>query len=284
MAELYTGQPYTSNMSSPDFTLPDGTVIPQLGLGLWRVEAGETQNLVHAALDVGYRHFDTATLYQNERELGAALRESGIDRADVYITTKVWNDRHGDAPAALGESLERLGTDYVDLYLIHWPCPANDRYIETWQQLLTLRDQGLARSIGVSNFLPEHLTRLVTETGCTPTVNQVELHPTFSQPDLVAVHDELKIATQAWRPLGKGEDLSAGPIVEIAERLGRTPAQIVIRWHLQQQRILFPKTAQTSRLAENFDVFDFELNAADLAAIDTVNIGQRLGAHPNDMN
>lgn len=271
-------------MTSPAFALPDGTVIPQLGLGLWRVEAGETTDLVRAALDVGYRHFDTAALYENERELGQALSESGIAREDVYVTTKVWNDRQGDAPASLAESLERLGTDYVDLFLIHWPCPANDRYLETWQQLIELHQQGLARSIGVSNFLPEHLRRLITETGVTPSVNQVELHPTFSQPDLLAVHDELNIATQAWRPLGKGEDLSAAPIVQIADRLGRTPAQVAIRWHLQQDRIVFPKTAQVARLAENFDVFDFELSADDLAAIDTVNIDKRLGAHPDDMN
>lgn len=269
---------------SPSFTLPDGRLIPQLGLGLWRVTAEETTRLVHAALELGYRHFDTAAFYDNEADLGRALRESGLAREDYYVTSKLWNDRHGDAPAALGESLERLGLDHLDLYLIHWPCPATNRYAETWQQLRDLRDEGLITSIGVSNFQPEHLRRLVSETGEAPVVNQVELHPTFTQRDLVRLHDELGIATQAWRPLGRGADLAAPTIREISARTGRTPAQVAIRWHLQRDRIVFPKTVHTERLAENFAVFDFELDEDDLIAIDALNADDRQAGHPDEMN
>lgn len=268
---------------SPMFALPDGHPIPQLGMGLWQVDAEVTRTLVLQALEMGYRHFDTAAFYGNEQALGQALADAGIERDEVFITTKLWNDRHGDAPAALAESLDQLGLGYVDLYLIHWPVPGQDRYVETWQQLRELRDQGLTTSIGVSNFLPDHLRRLIDETGEAPAVNQIELHPTFAQRDVLAAHDELGIATQAWRPLGKGADLGTPAIIEIADGLGRTPAQVVLRWHLQQGRIVFPKTVHTERLAENFEVFDFDLTADELALIDAVDINDRHGKHPDEM-
>jgi len=260
-----------------------GGAIPQLGFGVFQVPPDETTEVVLLALQQGYRHIDTAAAYRNEPEVGTAIRDSGLDRGEVYITTKCWNDNQGyeEARRALEKSLGRLETDYVDLYLIHWPVPAHDRYVETWKAFIEAREEGLVRTIGVSNFQPAHLRRLIEETGETPAVNQIELHPLLQQRGLRTEHEELGIVTEAWSPLAQGLALKEQAIAEIAGRHGRTPAQIVIRWQLQLGNVVFPKSVTPERIAENFDVFGFELDESEMDAIAALDRGERIGPDPD---
>jgi 2,5-diketo-D-gluconate reductase A len=270
----------------PTITLNDGHQIPQLGFGVWQVSNDDIINSVSKALEVGYRHIDTAAIYGNEEGVGQAIADSGISRDELFITTKLWNtehDRDQVVPAAQ-ESLKKLGLDYVDLYLIHWPTPGNDDYLDAWLGLEDVQQAGLSRSIGVSNFQPDHLQLIVARGSVVPAVNQIELHPTFTQKDVVLVNDELGIKTEAWSPLGLGEDLNDPTIVRLAGQHERTPAQVILRWHLQQGRIVFPKSVTPSRIEENFGVFDFRLNDDDLEAIDGVNRNNRIGLHPDQFN
>jgi 2,5-diketo-D-gluconate reductase A len=268
---------------SPVITLNNGVQIPQLGFGVWRVPNEASIPAVAKALDVGYRHIDTAALYRNEEGVGQAIRASGVPRAEVFVTTKLWPTDFGRETAVIGfeASLRRLEMEYVDLLLLHWPAPRRDLYVETWQALEKLAADGRARSIGVSNFHEHHLRRLVAETDAVPVVNQVELHPTLTQAPLRATHRELGIATEAWSPLGQSEDLRLATIGDIADRVGRTPAQVIVRWQLQVGNIVIPKSTTPSRIEENFDVFDFELSDEDVAAIETLDSGNRLGPDPD---
>jgi 2,5-diketo-D-gluconate reductase A len=272
----------------PTITLNDGHDIPQLGFGVFQVEPTETTRIVSDALEVGYRHIDTAAIYGNEEGVGKALAASGIDRSELFVTTKLWNDKQGTQSAldAFDESLEKLGLDYVDLYLIHWPSPANDKYVEAWKTLAQIRESGRARSIGVSNFLVPHLERIISETGVVPAVNQIEVHPAGQQPEVAAFSRQHGIQIEAWGPLGQGKYplLEEEVITAAAESHGKTPAQVVIRWHLQTGNIVFPKSNRRERMAENFDVFDFELSNTELATITALERGGRVGGHPNDVN
>ncbi|MGW9630769.1 aldo/keto reductase [Agromyces sp. NPDC055520] len=271
----------------PRIQLNDGHTIPQLGFGVFKVDPGETVRIVGDALEVGYRHIDTARIYGNESEVGAALAASGIPRDELYVTTKLWNDDHGTQSAfdAFDASLERLGLDYVDLYLIHWPSPKGDRYVESWRALEQIRESGRARSIGVSNFLVPHLERLLAETEVVPAVDQIELHPAHQQPATTAFAARHGIAIEAWGPLGQGKYplFELPEIAGAAEVHGKSPAQVVIRWHLQQGRIVFPKSNRRERMAENFDVFDFELSAPEMQAITALERAGRVGSHPDEV-
>jgi 2,5-diketo-D-gluconate reductase A len=267
----------------PQIELRNGEQIPQLGFGVFQVAPEETAQAVTLALQAGYRHIDTAAAYGNEAEVGQAIKAAGLDRNEVFITTKCFNDDHGynEAKQAFGASLERLESRYVDLYLIHWPVPAHDRYADTWRAFIELQSEGLVRSIGVSNFQPAHLERLIEETGVTPAVNQVELHPHLQQPGLRRLHSELGIITEAWSPLAQGQVLDEPAIVEIAERHGKTPAQVVVRWHLQIGNVVIPKSVTPERIEQNLDVLDFELSEPDLAAIAELDKGERIGPDPD---
>jgi 2,5-diketo-D-gluconate reductase A len=269
--------------ATPIIRLNDGTEIPQLGFGVWRVPNEDSIPAVAKALAVGYRHIDTAALYRNEQGVGEAVRASGVPREEIFVTTKVWPSDYGReaAPAAFEASLRRLDLEYVDLLLLHWPAPGRDLYVETWQALERLAaDDDRVRAIGVSNFNDQHLRRLVAETETVPALNQVELHPTLTQSDLRATHRELGVATEAWSPLGQSDDLRHPTIAAIADRVGRTPAQVVIRWHLQIGNIVIPKSVTPSRIEENVAVFDFELADEDVAAIEGLDAGNRLGPDP----
>jgi 2,5-diketo-D-gluconate reductase A len=262
-------------------TLNDGRAIPQLGLGLWQTPNGAAASLVAAAYGVGYRHFDTASAYGNEAGVGQGI--AGAPRADAFVTTKLWNDAQGRDKTlrAARESLARLKLEYVDLYLVHWPAPRRGLYVETWRAMIALREQGLAKTIGVSNFCAEHLERIIGETGVTPAINQIELHPCFQQRTLREFHARHGIATQSWAPLGRARTLDDPDIARIASKHARTPAQIVIRWHLEEGLIAIPKTARQERLAENFDVFSFALDAQDRAAIAALDRADgRIGPDP----
>jgi 2,5-diketo-D-gluconate reductase A len=275
-------------MNIPTITLNDGHTIPQLGFGVFKVDPTETTRIVSDALEVGYRHIDTAAIYGNEEGVGQALATSGIDRSDLFVTTKLWNDNQGTQSAldAFDESLEKLGLDYVDLYLIHWPTPAKDTYVESWKTLAKIRESGRARSIGVSNFLVPHLERVISETDVVPAVNQIELHPAGQQAEVAAFSRQHGIHIEAWGPLGQGKYplLEESVVTTAAEAHGKTPAQVVIRWHLQTGNIVFPKSNRRERMAENFDVFDFELSNTELATITALERGGRVGSHPNDVN
>jgi len=278
-------------MTIPTVKLNDGHSIPQLGYGVFKVPPADTERTVSEALEIGYRHIDTAAIYGNEEGVGAAIAKSGIARDELYITTKLWNDRHdGDEPnAAIAESLEKLGLEQVDLYLVHWPTPAKDNYVHAFAKLIELRDAGLTRSIGVSNFLAEHLERVVNETGVTPAVDQIELHPAYQQRETVAWAADHGIRIESWGPLGQGKyDLFGTPAVaDAAAAHGKTPAQVVLGWHLQKGNIVFPKSVRAERLRENLDVFDFSLTDAEIAAIDGLDPldgSGRVGSHPNEFN
>jgi 2,5-diketo-D-gluconate reductase A len=266
----------------PQIELLDGHRIPQLGFGVFQVPPEDTANVVTLALETGYRHIDTAAAYQNEAGVGEALARSGLPREQVFITTKLWNSQHGRDRVArsLERCLERLGVEYVDLYLIHWPVPAQDLYVETWEGLIDARRSGAVRSIGVSNFLPEHLDRIIEATGETPVINQVELHPRFQQRDLRDYHREHGIATEAWSPLGQGRLLGEPALEAIASDVGRTAAQVVLRWHLQLGNVVIPKSVTPSRIEENFSIFDFELSADQMSAIEGLDSGERTGPDP----
>jgi 2,5-diketo-D-gluconate reductase A len=269
--------------TAPQLTLNDGVEIPQLGFGVFQIPPEETADAVTRALLAGYRHIDTAAAYQNEAAVGQAVRASGLDRDEVFITTKCFNDRHGyeQARKAFQDSLEQLELDFVDLYLIHWPVPSRDRYVETWKAFIGLKEEGLVRSIGVSNFQPVHLRRLIDETGVTPSVNQVELHPAFQQAGLRREHEELGIATEAWAPLGQGQALDEPIIERIAEAHGKSTAQAIIRWHLQLGNVVIPKSVTPERIEANFDVFDFHLFDSEMDEIEALDTGERTGPDPD---
>jgi len=257
--------------------------IPQLGFGVFQVPPEDTAEVVTQALRTGYRHIDTAAAYRNEEGVGEAIRAAGLDRDDVFVTTKCWNGDQGydEAHRALEQSLRRLGLDHVDLYLIHWPVPAKDRYVETWKAFVDMQKAGLTRAIGVSNFQPAHLRRIVDETGVTPAVNQVELHPRLQQAALRREHAERGIVTEAWSPLAQGAVLDDPAIVRIAEAHGKTPGQVVIRWHLQLGNVVIPKSVTPERIEQNFDVLDFELSDDDMRAIEALDAGERTGPDPD---
>jgi 2,5-diketo-D-gluconate reductase A len=267
----------------PTVRLNDGVAMPQLGLGVWQTPPDEAAGVVEAAIRAGYRSVDTAAVYRNERGVGEGLRAAGEAGADVFLTTKLWNDDQGYDAAlkAFDKSLERLGRETIDLYLIHWPSPQRELYLDSWRALVRLKEEGRATSIGVSNFQPEHLERIIGETGVTPAVNQVELHPRFQQTALRAAHAKLGVATESWSPLGQGRLLAEPAIAAIAKKHGKTPAQVVIRWHLDSGLIVIPKTVNHARLAENIAVFDFKLDAGDLAEIGKLDdTGGRIGPDP----
>ena len=273
----------TAGEEIPRIPLRGGARIPQLGFGVFQVLRAETAEVVTRALAAGYRHIDTAAAYRNEAEVGQALHASGLDRSEVFITTKCFNDDQGyeEAKRAFHASLARLELDYVDLYLIHWPVPAHDRYVETWKAFIELRSQGLIRSIGVSNFQPAHLERVIAETGETPAINQVELHPYLQQVGLRHEHDELGIVTEAWSPLARGQVLDDPAIVRIAEAHSATPGQVVIRWHLQLGNVVIPKSVTPRRIGQNIDVFGFELAEEEMRAIEALDAGRRTGPDPD---
>lgn len=266
--------------------LRDGRAIPAIGFGVYKVDDAEAETAVGLALDAGYRHVDTAEMYGNETGIGKAIRASGLDRDDVFVTTKVWNDHQGhDATLrAFDGSLERLGLDAVDLYLIHWPAAANDRYIETWRALVELRKSGRARSIGVSNFQVPHLQRLIDETGEVPALNQVERHPWLPQRELIAFHEQHDIVTGAWSPLGRGRLIDEPVLTRIAVAHGVSVAQVLVRWNVQQNVVVLPKSVTPSRIRSNLDVDGFELTDDELAAIATLESGQRTGSHPDSVS
>jgi len=269
----------------PNIRLNNGVQIPQFGFGVFQIDPSETAGAVRAAFDAGYRHIDTAQGYGNEEGVGQAVRESGLPREDVFVTTKLNNPRHGydEAITALDESLTKLGLEYVDLYLIHWPRPQADLYVETWRAFEKIASDGKARSIGVSNFQVPHLERLAAETDTVPAVNQIELHPLLPQEQLRAYHREHGIATEAWSPIAKGGELLRDErLVSLAEKYGKTPAQIVLRWHIQLDNIVFPKSVTPSRIRENIDVFDVELSPDDVATIAELDSGTRLGPDPDN--
>ncbi len=267
----------------PNLSLGSNEQIPQLGFGVFQVPAKETEQAVAEALAVGYRHIDTAAAYRNEGPVGQAIHASGLSRDEVFVTTKCWNEDQGyeQAKRACHASLERLELSHLDLYLIHWPVPAHDRYVETWKAFIELQAEGLVRSIGVSNFGAGHLERVIAETGVTPAINQVELHPHFQQVGLRREHERLGVLTEAWSPLGQGLELEDPTIVEIAEEHGRTPAQTIIRWHLQLGNVVIPKSVTPARIKENFEVFDFTLSDAQMEAIEARDAGTRIGPDPD---
>lgn len=272
--------------SVPSVSLNNGVEIPQLGLGVFQIPPAETAAAVRAALGLGYRHIDTAQMYRNEDGVGQALAEPGApSRAEVFITTKLDNARHGydEAVRALEESLLRLGTDYVDLYLIHWPQPRRNQYVETWKGFEKVLADDRARAIGVSNFTIEHLERLAAESGVVPAVNQIELHPWLNQRELREYHREHGIVTQAYSPIAQGGELLRDPVItNLARTYDRTPAQIVLRWHIQLGNVVFPKTSRPERMRENIDIFDFVLTDDDMAMIEALDRGLRLNPDPRD--
>ena len=269
--------------NQPTLRLNDGRRMPQMGAGIWQVPAERTAGVITDALAIGYRLIDGAAAYGNEEGLGRAVRDSDIPRDEIFVTTKLWNDAQGHDAAlrAFDASMDRLGLDHVDLYLIHWPMPSRDLYVDTWKALIRLREEGRARSIGVANFHQSHLDRLIAETGVTPALNQVELHPSLSQAALRAHDDRLGIVTQSWTPLGRGAVFSDPQVQAIAERLDATPAQVILRWHLQHGLSVIPKSERPERLAENFAALDLVLTDADMAALDGLDSGQRTGPDPD---
>ncbi|OBK15255.1 aldo/keto reductase [Mycobacterium asiaticum] len=271
----------------PTVTLNDGNAIPQLGFGVFQIEPDQTAAAVRAALEVGYRHIDTAQMYGNEKEVGQGIRDAGVDRADVYITSKLNNGFHrpDDARRAFDETLSALGSDYVDLFLIHWPLPTlyDGDFVSTWNTLEEFARDGRARSIGVSNFQPDHLDRLAEGSQIVPAVNQIEVHPYLTNERVRAYNREHGIATEAWSPIAQGKVLDDEVITRIAGKLGKTPAQVVLRWHIQRGDIVFPKSVSPDRVKSNFEIFDFDLADDDVASITELDRGEngRTGAHPD---
>ncbi|MFD4152445.1 aldo/keto reductase [Streptomyces hydrogenans] len=270
----------------PTVTLNNGVEIPQLGFGVFQVPDEETTTAVSSALEAGYRSLDTAAIYGNEAGVGKALAASGISREELFVTTKLWNadQGHDAALRAFDDSLAKLGLDYVDMYLIHWPTPARDLYKETWKAIEKLVADGRVRAAGVSNFQPDHLKRLIDGADLVPAVNQVELHPGLQQNELRAVHAELGIATEAWSPLAQGAVLGDEAVTVIAGRHGKSPAQVVLRWHLQLGNIVIPKSVTPERIRQNLDVFDFTLTDDEMAALAGLDRDLRTGPHPDQFN
>jgi 2,5-diketo-D-gluconate reductase A len=281
------GKTGTMPDSTPSITLNNGVEMPQLGFGVFLVPADEVVAPVRTALEAGYRLIDTATLYGNEEGVGQAIAECGIPRDEIFVTTKVWNSDHGydRTLRAFDHSLKLLGLDVLDLYLIHWPTPARDLYVDTWRALERIYADGRARAIGVSNFTVAALDRIVREGSVTPAVNQIELHPGFPQEELRAAHARHHIATEAWSPLGRGHGLLDRPeVTAIAEAHGRTPAQVVLRWHIQLGFVVIPKSVRAERIRENLDVFDFTLTESEMAVLSALDGPGRVGPDPADMN
>lgn len=284
----------TEAATPANITLNNGVEIPQLGFGTFQIEPGKTAQAVRTALEIGYRHIDTAQMYGNEQGVGEAVRGSGLPRGDIFVTSKLNNGQHAydDALRAFDQTLAELGLDYLDLFLIHWPTPNTGDFTETWKAMEAMHRSGRVRAIGVSNFEPEHLERIFETSDTVPAVNQIEVHPYFRQPELLALNAEHGILTQAWSPIGgitfyrDGEHTSTlqDPVInEIARAHGKSPAQVMLRWHLQQGRSAIPKSVTPSRIAENFDVLDFELSNAQLARIDALDTGIRGGPDPADL-
>ncbi len=267
-------------MKIPDITFHDGRAMPQLGFGVWEIPNGQTRQVVEQALATGYRSIDTAAIYGNESGVGEALAASVIPRSEMFITTKLWNDQHHDAEKAFMESLKKLRLDYVDLYLIHWPAPQQNLFVQAWKALIKLQAQGLIRSIGVSNFTESHLQRLMDETGVKPVLNQIELHPQFQQSRMRAFHHQHQIVTESWSPLGKGAAMNQAVMVKLAAHHRKTPAQIVLRWHMALGLVAIPKSVTPSRIRENMDIFDFSLSKEELAMIATLDMPNRIGFDP----
>jgi len=276
----------TGTSTVPSITLNNGLQIPQLGFGVYQVDPAETRDATLAALEVGYRHIDTAEMYGNEKGVGEAVRDSGLAREDVFVTSKLNNGFHAydDALKAFDQTLEDLGFDYLDLFLVHWPLPGVGDFVETWKAMEAIYASGRARSIGVSNFQTAHLARLAAETTVTPAVNQIEVHPYLTNEGVRAYDAEHGIATEAWSPIAQGKVLDDATIVRIAERLGRTPAQVTLRWHVQRGDIVFPKSVTRSRVEENFAIFDFELTDTDMVDISALNRDERTGPDPDAFN
>jgi 2,5-diketo-D-gluconate reductase A len=273
-------------MSVPAVELNSGRQIPQLGFGVYKVEPGDTERVVSDALEVGYRHIDTASMYGNERGVGAAIAASGIARDEIFVTTKLLNADHGTRAALDGfdRSLEALALDHVDLYLIHWPCPARGLFVDSWRSMERLFEEGRARSIGVSNFLPHHLQTLLDAATVVPAVNQIELHPYYQQRDADAFGAERGIVTEAWSPLGRGTLVDEAGVQAIADSNGKTLAQVILRWHIQRGFVVIPKSVRRERMVENLDIVDFELTDAEVAIISALDRGGRLGSHPDEVN
>ncbi|CAM5408305.1 Aldo/keto reductase OS=Streptomyces alboniger OX=132473 GN=CP975_30515 PE=4 SV=1 [Streptomyces alboniger] len=270
----------------PALTLNNAVQIPQLGFGTYQIPPDETRETTLAALETGYRHIDTAAMYGNEKEVGQAVRDSGLDRADIFVTSKLNNDAHAydDALRAFDRTMEELGLDHLDLYLIHWPLPGRGDFVETWKAMEEIYRSGRAKAVGVSNFQPRHLRRLLESGDVVPAVNQIEVHPYLTQDDVRAFGAEHDIATEAWSPIARGKVLDDPVITRIAERLGKTPAQVTLRWHLQRGDIVFPKSATRKRIEENFDLFDFELSTGDVGEISALNRDERHGPDPDTFN
>ncbi|MEO8686140.1 MAG: aldo/keto reductase [Devosia sp.] len=271
----------------PIITLNDGNSIPQLGFGVWQVGNDEAVSVVGEAIRAGYRAIDTAQGYGNEEGVGKAIAASGLGRDEIFITSKLANSQHGydKTLTAFMGTLGKLGVDWIDLFLIHWPVPARDKYAETWKAFVQLQKDGRIKSIGVSNFLPEHLERIIGETGVTPAVNQIELHPEFQQRDVREFHQQSNIAIESYSPLGRGKLLGDTVIGEIARKHGKSPAQAILRWHLQEGLIVIPKSVTPQRIAENFAVFDFELDSDDLKRIAGLDkTSGKMGSNPATMN
>lgn len=271
----------------PGIELNDGNTIPQLGFGVFQIKPEDTAQAVQEALEIGYRHIDTAEMYGNEKEVGDGIRNSGLDRADVYVTSKLNNSFHepDDARRAFDETISKLGFDYVDLFLIHWPLPTlyDGDFVSTWQVMEEFKNDGRSRSIGVSNFQPDHLDRLAAETGTVPAVNQIEVHPYFANETVRDYGREHGIVTEAWSPIAQGAVLDDAAITQISEKLGKTVAQVVLRWHIQRGDVVFPKSSTPSRMRENFELFDFELSDGDMEEISALDKGEdgRRGPHPD---
>ncbi|HET9859852.1 MAG TPA: aldo/keto reductase [Nocardioidaceae bacterium] len=273
--------------SVPNLVLNNGVEIPQLGFGVFKVPPEETRQAVLTALETGYRHIDTARLYDNEAAVGAAVRDSDLMRDEIFVTTKVWNTDQGyDATLrAFDASMERLGLDVLDLYLIHWPAPARDLYVDTWRAMEQLYRDGRVRAIGVSNFQPDHLRRLLDRCDVVPVINQVELHPYLQQNEARKAHEELGVLTEAWAPIARGGALLEDPVITaLADKHARTPAQVVLRWHIELGNVVIPKSVTPARVAENFSIFDFTLDGADLAEIAALDRGERTGPDPDRLN
>lgn len=270
----------------PAIKLNNGVTIPQLGLGVFQVADGETAQVVKSALDIGYRHIDTAAIYGNESGVGQGIAQSGVPREEIFVTSKVWPANYGydQTLAAFDESMKKLGLEKLDLYLLHWPTKDAQAWMDSWKALEKLYADGRVRAIGVSNFTPGNLDLLINESDVTPVLNQVEVHPRFQNRTILAADQELGIATEAWSPLGKGTDLEQADLVQIAGQVGKTVPQVILRWHLQAGRIVIPKSVNPSRQKENFEVFDFELSPEQIKIIDGLDTGTRLGPDPDDFH
>jgi len=274
-------------MTIPSIALKDGHQIPQLGLGVFQIPAEQTRQAVLDAFEIGYRHIDTAAIYKNEQGVGEAIASADLSREQLFITTKLWSDQQGydSTLRAFDESMAKLKLDRLDLYLIHWPCPQRGEFLATWKAFMRLRDEGRITSIGVSNFRVQDIELLISETGETPVVNQIELHPYLQQQELVEYHAANGIATEAWSPLARGGEMLADPMIKtLAEKYGKTAAQVVLRWHLDNGFVIFPKSVHAERLRENFDLFDFSLSTDDISRIATLDRGQRIGPNPSELN